>query len=85
MQSRLASAIEVAAGTAFGYAVSLAVQAAVFPLYGIDMPAGQQVSLSAIFTAVSLVRGYAVRRAFNAFHVTSWAQLGALVRAKLTP
>lgn len=77
MQSRLASAFEVACGTAVGALTALAVQAVVFPLYEIDVSAAQHAQISAIFTAVSLIRGYIVRRAFNAIGVRGWAALGS--------
>lgn len=40
-------------------------QAAVFPLFGLRATASQHLAIGAIFTAVSLVRSYALRRVFN--------------------
>lgn len=64
-QSRRASALEAASNVAVGYGVAIATQAAVFPMFGLSASAGQHLAIGAIFTAVSLVRSYALRRLFN--------------------
>lgn len=64
-QSRRMSAIESAANIAVGFGVALATQVAVFPLFGLHASAGQHVAISLLFTAVSFVRSYAIRRAFE--------------------
>ena len=64
-QSKTASAVESVANVAIGYTVAIATQAAVFPLFGIQASATDHVSIAAIFTAVSIVRSYLLRRAFN--------------------
>ena len=65
MQSRRHSALEAIAGTALGYLVALASQLIVFPMFGIHVPLRSNLGIGAIFTVVSLVRGYAVRRWWN--------------------
>lgn len=65
MQSRLQSAIESCTNVAIGYFVALAAQLAVFPMYGIDVKLADNVQIGIIFTAVSLVRSYVIRRFFN--------------------
>lgn len=64
-QSRAHSALEAVANVAVGYGVAVATQAAVFPLFGLHASAGQHLAIGAIFTVVSLVRSYALRRLFN--------------------
>ena len=64
-QSKTASAVESVANVAIGYAVAVATQAAVFPLFGIQASATDHASIAAIFTVVSIVRSYLLRRAFN--------------------
>lgn len=64
-QSRTHSALESAANVAVGYGVAIATQAAVFPLFGLHASAGQHLIIGAIFTVVSLVRSYVLRRVFN--------------------
>ena len=66
MQSRTVSAVEAVAGTVIGYLVSLAATALVLPAFGYAVSAQGAIGISAIFTAISLVRGYALRRFFNA-------------------
>lgn len=64
-QSRLHSAAEAVVNVAVGYGVAVATQAAVFPLWGIKVGVGDHLAIGLIFTAVSLVRSYALRRLFN--------------------
>ena len=68
MQSRLHSAIETALSTLVGYLVAVGLQCLVFPFFGIHIAFAAQNQIGLIFTAVSLVRGYLMRRAFNAWH-----------------
>ena len=68
MQSRLGSLIESIVNILIGYGVAVASQLAIFPLFGITIPFGDNLLIGLWFTAISLVRSYAVRRAFNAWH-----------------
>lgn len=65
-QSRRLSAVEAVANVAIGYGAALCAQIVVFPLFGMTVSLGDNLAIGAIFTAVSLVRSYAVRRLFNA-------------------
>ncbi len=68
-QSRKASAVESTANIAVGIGVALATQYAAFPLLGIEnVSHAQHFALTAVFTAVSFVRSYSLRRAFNWLH-----------------
>ena len=71
-QKKKASLIEVLINTAIGYFVALATQVIIFPWFGIDVTLGQQVTIGVIFTVVSIVRGYFVRRMFNLVHIKGW-------------
>jgi len=64
-QTRAHSALEAVANVAVGYGVAVATQAAVFPLFGLHASAGEHMAITGIFTAVSFVRSYALRRAFE--------------------
>ena len=64
-QSRTGSMVEACANVAIGYGVAMATQLAVFPLFGIHIPLTADLAIGAIFTAVSLVRSYLLRRFFN--------------------
>lgn len=66
MQSRRVSAVEAVASTAIGFAVSLALTFTVLPAFGYHVTAPDAWGITTIYTAASILRGYAVRRAFNA-------------------
>ena len=68
MQTRTQSMVESAINVAIGYGVALAAQLAVFPMFGIRIQMRDNLLIGAIFTVVSIVRSYAVRRMFNRFH-----------------
>lgn len=65
MQSKLHSAIEAVANVAIGYGVAVLTQIVVFPWFGLHTELGANLAIGGIFTIVSLVRSYALRRLFN--------------------
>ena len=65
MQSRLMSLIEAWANVFVGYWVSVAANYVVLPWFGFHVSAGQAIGIGVIFTAISLVRSYLLRRCFN--------------------
>ncbi len=65
-QTRLGSLIEAVMNTAIGLGINLIAQRFVFPLFGFEPTFVQNLSIAAIFTVISIVRGYVVRRWFNA-------------------
>ena len=66
MQSRWMSLIEAVTNIAVGYGVAVLTQALVFPLFGLSVSLGENIGIGAVFTVVSLIRSFALRRAFNA-------------------
>lgn len=68
MQTRLQSFIESFINVAIGYGVALVSQVLVFPLFGINIPMESNLLIGAIFTVISIVRSYFVRRLFNRIH-----------------
>ena len=48
-----------------GYGVAVLTKALVFPLVGLKASLAQNLTIDAMFTAVSLVRSYALRRLFE--------------------
>jgi hypothetical protein len=42
---------------------------AVFPHYGLSVPLGETLAIGGIFTGLSLVRGYTLRRVFESWRV----------------
>lgn len=65
MQTRSMSALEAVTSTAVGFAVSLALTFTVLPAFGYAVTAPHAWGITAIYTAASILRSYAVRRAFN--------------------
>ena len=65
-QSRLMSLGEAMTNVFVGYFLAVGMQMLVFPLVGLQTTLGQSLGIGAIFTVVSLVRGYVLRRLFNA-------------------
>ncbi len=65
-QTRLESLFEVSINVFIGWGLALLTQLIVFPLYGINVTFGEQLGMSSIFTTVAILRGYVIRRWFNA-------------------
>ena len=68
-QSRLMSLVESLANVLVGYGVAVITQMAVFPLFGLSVTISDNMLIGLIFTAVSIVRSYALRRGFEALRV----------------
>lgn len=51
-----------------GSGIAMTVQVVVFPWFGIHVGMGAHLGLTVIFTVVSFVRSYALRRFFNWLH-----------------
>ena len=66
-QSRRTSLVEAATNVIVGYALAVGMQIVVFPVFGIHIALGDQLSIGLAFTAISLVRGYVLRRLFERF------------------
>ena len=65
-QSRLMSLVEALTNVVVGYGAPVGTQLLVFPLFGLEATLRQSLGIGAIFTLVSLVRAYVLRRAFEA-------------------
>lgn len=72
-QSRRGSIVEAVVNVLVGYGVAVTAQVMVFPLFGINIPLGDNLAIGVVFTVVSLMRSYALRRAFNWWHVRKWS------------
>lgn len=64
-QSRRLSMIETLAGVAIGFAVSMVVSIYVYPWFGHSFSLIENAGITVIFTVISILRGYGVRRLFN--------------------
>ena len=65
-QSKLGSFIESMMNTMIGYFLNLGVQLIVYPLYGATFTFMQNIQIGLLFMIVSIVRGFVIRRYFNA-------------------
>lgn len=64
MQSRRRSLIEAFTNVVVGYALAVVTQIIVFPWFGLQPSLGDNLALGLVFTSISLIRGYALRRLF---------------------
>jgi hypothetical protein len=69
-QSRLMSLIEALINVAVGFGLAVLTQMMIFPLFGLAVSLGQNLQIGAIFTAVSILRSYTLRRLFE------WIRVG---------
>lgn len=67
-QRRLHSVIESLANVAVGYTVNVAANFLIFPLFGWALNWRQNVQMGVLYTVISIVRSYLLRRAFNRWH-----------------
>lgn len=67
-QSSFSSLIESATNILIGYWCAVLAQLIIFPMMGIDVPLDKNLMIGLIFTLISLVRSYVIRRAFNRFN-----------------
>jgi hypothetical protein len=65
-QTRLMSLIESITNVVVGYGLAVVTQMLVFPLFGLHTTLAQNLKLGLIFTGISLIRSFALRRAFEA-------------------
>lgn len=78
-QSRLMSLLESLTNVLVGYGVAVATQMAVFPLFGLALTVTENLLIGLIFTAVSIVRSYALRRGFEALRVRQSATASSTI------
>jgi cobalamin synthase len=64
-QSKKQSVLESTIQTLIGLGTSILVQITIYPLMGIPVSFNQNLIITAVFFAVSMIRGYLVRRYFN--------------------
>ena len=64
-QSRKASLAESLVNVAVGFWVAVAAQLLVLPMFGLQVSATDNLAIATIFTIISIVRSYLLRRLFN--------------------
>jgi hypothetical protein len=60
---------EAIANVAVGYGVAVLTQIMIFPMFGLHTTLAQNLQMGAVFTVVSIVRSYVLRRIFDAILV----------------
>ena len=86
-QSRLMSLVEAITNIVIGYGIAVATQLIVFPWFGLPARISDAVAIGAIYTGISIVRSYALRRVFETLretresrHQRGWRRLRSRVR-----
>lgn len=65
MQSKKHSFVESITNTFVGFGISLLIQLIIYPIMGIKVSFSQNIFITLIFTIISILRGYFIRRLFN--------------------
>ena len=65
------SFVEALANVAVGYGVAVVTQILIFPIFGLHTTLAQNLQMGAVFTGISIVRSFLLRRAFEAIRVHS--------------
>lgn len=82
-QSRLESFIEAVLQTFIGLALNVVLSPVIYPLFGMSTTVLNYLGVSVAFTVVSVLRGYGIRRFFNAgLHRAAAALAARLVRLR---
>ncbi len=64
-QTRLGSLVESWTNTAIGYVINVLAGLVIYPMFGASFSLLDNMGIGLVFTAISIVRGYAIRRWFN--------------------
>lgn len=70
-QSRTMSLVEAVANIVVGYSVAVVTQILIFPVFGLSASVSDALAIGAIFTLVSILRTYLLRRIFEAIRIRS--------------
>jgi hypothetical protein len=68
-QTRLGSFVEAWVNILIGFGIAMAANAIVLPAFGFNISPAQNFWITCIFTAISLVRSYVLRRFFNSLRL----------------
>lgn len=67
-QSKRGSFMESLTNVAIGITIGFVSNMVVLPLFGYDVTVGDSFTISIVFTGISLVRSYTVRRLYNKYN-----------------
>ena len=65
-QSRLGSLIEAITNLVIGFAINWCANMVILPMFGFDIKPSAAFNMGLVFTVISLIRQYSLRRWFNA-------------------
>ena len=77
MQKKLHSFVEAWINVLAGLSINFTVQLVIYPVLGIPVSLGQNITICAVFTVVSVTRSYCLRRLFN--HITTRLLAGQIL------
>jgi hypothetical protein len=78
-QSRKGSLVEALINVAIGFSINFVANLLILPLFGFtSLTAHANFLIGLIYTAISVVRSYAIRRWFNQYIVRAAARLSSL-------
>lgn len=64
-QTRTMSFVESWVNILVGYTVNFTANMIILPMFGFDIKIGQNIIIGLLYTIISLVRSYCIRRVFN--------------------
>ena len=70
-QSRAMSLVEAVANVVVGYGVAVVTQILIFPVFGLHTTLGQNLKMGLVFTGISIIRSFALRRLFERIRVAN--------------
>jgi hypothetical protein len=68
-QSRIMSLVEAITNVIVGYGVAVVTQILIFPIFGLHTTLAQNLQMGLLFTGVSIIRSFLLRRLFEAIRV----------------
>ena len=84
-QSRRMSLVESVTNVVVGYGIAVVAQMLVFPMFGLQTSLADNLAIGGIFTVISIVRSYTLRRVFEAIRVMSASGLDRNFRGHRLP
>lgn len=67
MQTRKQSLLEAVTNVKVGYGLAVAMQLLAFPIFGLSVTVPQSLGIAVLFSGLSVIRAYVLRRLFNAW------------------
>ena len=64
-QTKLQSLIEAVINTLIGFAINFCANLLIFPIFGMHISLTANFLMGVLYTSISVVRGYVIRRYFN--------------------